>query len=165
MKKNSKKLLLAGVACALGLSFVVSTHAVYEKELLDAAGKGDLAAVKRYIAEGANVNSEVNYTKALTEAAFGGHLDVVKWLVEHGADVNQKNACGETSLFAAVRTGNKNIVKYLVEHGADIHAKNSFGSTILLSAIPQDDEYPNDNDTALIWSANFEIPCVAHSLL
>lgn len=147
MKKNSKKLLLAGVACALGLSLGVSTHAVYEKELCDAARKGDLAAVQRYVAEGANVNVTAydngNGNTALTEAAFGGHLDVAKYLVEHGAnildmvkylvehgvDVNAKN----TLLMDFAEDGHLDAVKYLVEHGADVNAKDD-GETALMKA-------------------------------
>ena len=129
MKKNRKKLLLAGVACALGLSLGVSTHAVYENELIESARDGKLAAVQDYVAK-VNVKGQYGWT-ALMIVAFDGHLDVVKCLVEHGADVN---AQGSYALREAVKSGNLDIVQYLVKHGADVNATDINGKTALTYA-------------------------------
>src|SRR5262245_18445811 len=55
-------------------------------DLIAAAKKGDVEAVKSLIAKGANVNTRTNYgATALHFAADRGHLEVIKVLVEAGA--------------------------------------------------------------------------------
>jgi ankyrin repeat protein len=68
--------------------------------LVEAATKGDLAAVQALLAKGANVNARDNHGKTpLMVAAFQGHVSVVKSLLAKGADINAKDSLdGSTAL-------------------------------------------------------------------
>jgi hypothetical protein len=96
-------------------------------ELLDAAGGGDLATVKRLVADGANVSESCPITglTALIMAARWGHIAVVQYLVEHGACISDEMYDGTTALLAAASMlyhDDVNVVctQYLLEAGANI---------------------------------------------
>ncbi len=63
-------------------------------ELLAAVKKGDLAAVKQRLANGADVNAKLSNLDetALHLAAGGGHKEIVELLIAAGADVNRQSA-------------------------------------------------------------------------
>lgn len=69
--------------------------------LMDAVFNEDLAAVKKLIAEGANVNMRKadDGNTPLHVAVFVCNIEIVKALVAAKADVNAKNNKGETPLF------------------------------------------------------------------
>lgn len=61
-------------------------------QLLTAARKGDLRAVRALVDKGADVNAKtVHGVSALCFAAGNGHLETVKFLLERGADLNAKD--------------------------------------------------------------------------
>jgi ankyrin repeat protein len=72
-----------------------------ETPLIDAVYNEDLAAVKKLIAEGANVNMRKadDGSTPLHVAVFVCNIEIVKVLVAAKADVNAKNNKGETPLF------------------------------------------------------------------
>jgi len=84
-------------------------------DLIAAAKRGDVAAVKSLIAKGANVNARTNYgATALHFAADRGHLEVIKVLVEAGADVNAKDEFYKfTPTMMAMMHKQKEAVEYL----------------------------------------------------
>ena len=84
-------------------------------DLIAAAKRGDVAAVKSLIARGANVNTRTNYgATALHFAADRGHLEVIKVLVEAGADVNAKDEFYKfTPTMMAMMHKQKEAVEYL----------------------------------------------------
>jgi ankyrin repeat protein len=91
------------------------------EELLSAAKKGDLAAVKSLLPKGASVNAKTRYDQTpLMFASEKGHLEIVKVLLEAGADVNVVDTFYKsfTALSAAARNGHAEIVKLLLEKGA-----------------------------------------------
>lgn len=58
----------------------------------DAARKGDVAAVRKLLDEGLDVNTKFRYGRnALAFACDRGHVEVVKLLLERGADVNNED--------------------------------------------------------------------------
>lgn len=117
--------------------------------LMIAAGAGNVKAVKRLLAEGANVNArtpEVNpanrvkagqvqqggYT-ALILASTYGPPELVKALLDAGANVNAKDVRGMTPLMLSVTTDRLNpaITRILLDHGADTSVKSVAGETAL----------------------------------
>ncbi|NIQ41119.1 MAG: hypothetical protein GTN85_03450, partial [Pseudomonas stutzeri] len=76
------------------LSFTISLLALFSPKvpfadpLHDAAGDGDVAAVKRLLALGHAINArDENEATPLHWAAYGGHAEVVRLLIARGADV------------------------------------------------------------------------------
>ena len=81
--KKSVLLILTVLVC----SFVYAGDA--EESLWSAAKSGDLAAIKKLVAEGVDVNAKTKYdATALAFACDKGHVDIVRYLLEQGVDVN-----------------------------------------------------------------------------
>lgn len=70
-----------------------------EEHLFKAARHGDVAAIDRALAEGANVNAEapIDGKTALFRAAAFGYVDAVRALLKAGADA-EKRVAGKTVL-------------------------------------------------------------------
>ena len=97
--------------------------------LAGAARTGDVAAIKRHIAEGADVNALHFERPPLTWAAMTGQTEAVQLLLENGADVNIKSRDGGTPLHGAAFFGRTDVVKLLLENGANLEARNNDGAT------------------------------------
>ena len=71
----------------------------------DAAGEGNIEAVKQHIAAGTDVDAKTSYTKLtpLMNAARVGHKEIVELLIEKGADVKAKDEGGKTPLDVAIQ--------------------------------------------------------------
>ena len=100
----------------------------------DAAKRGDIEAVKQYLADNANVNSKDS--KGMTPfakdntivrtplhiAAGAGHKKIVELLIAKGADVNAMAEDGssplDVALGRAIRRKHTEIVDLLRKHGA-----------------------------------------------
>ena len=101
-----------------------------------ASAKGDLAAVKKFVADGANVNTaDSSGRTALIEAAWAGHADVVKFLVEKTANVNATDNAGYSALMRACEEGHLPVVTYLINKGANVNIRGKVrGATPLMLA-------------------------------
>ena len=89
------------------------------RDFLEAAKRGDVPAVKAFIANGANVNEK--YNKGFTSlifASMNGHLEVVQALLDKGADVNATMNDGSTALSFASKSGHQEVRKVLINAGA-----------------------------------------------
>jgi ankyrin repeat protein len=86
-----------------------------EQDLIGAAGRGDLAAVKEALDKGANIHTDKDYP--LERAADNGHLDVVKFLVEKGASVHGED---DFPLLWAAEKNHLEIAEFLLSHGANL---------------------------------------------
>lgn len=102
-----------------------------EDGLWHAARTGDLAAMKRYIAEGADVNApdESLNVSPLAWSASYGQAEATRLLIENGADVNIEDDNGSTPLHVAVVFGRADVAKLLVENGANPQIRNDDGGT------------------------------------
>ncbi len=89
---------------------------------IDAAAKyGLIEAVKKHLANGANVNTIVDGISGRTLlflAAQWGHKEIVELLIAKGADVNVKSVVGEAPLDRAIRFNRTEIAALLRKHGA-----------------------------------------------
>lgn len=87
--------------------------------ILRASAKGDLAAVKKFVADSVNVNTtDPSGRTALIEAAWAGHAEVVKYLLEKGANVNAQDNAGFSALMRAAEEGHAPAVSLLLNKGA-----------------------------------------------
>jgi len=86
------------------------------KELIEAAEKGDLERAKYALNQGADINYHSQSEWApIIHAARNGHLEMVKFLIEQGADMNIENPYTETARCLA---GNREVENYLAKLGA-----------------------------------------------
>ncbi len=111
------------VSCAVSAWLAFPTCSAGET-ILDAAREGDLAGVRRMLAEDPTQVSATSDSEKtpLHYAAQGGHLEVVELLVAKGAKVGAANVAGETPLHYAAAMGHNEVVRVLVAHGAELAA-------------------------------------------
>jgi len=124
MFKNLRMPFLT-LALTCGLSFAATSPLSADErgeQLLAATRKGDLAAVKKLLNEGADVNTRTRYQSTpLFFACDRGHLEVARLLIERGADVNVKdNFYNASALTWAMSKKHEPLVALLVEKGADV---------------------------------------------
>ncbi|MEW5925598.1 MAG: ankyrin repeat domain-containing protein [Candidatus Zixiibacteriota bacterium] len=106
-------------------------------DIVNAAGMGNLAVIKKHLANGIDVNfsSGDGYTPLLMAALYG-KIDAVKLLIEAGADVNKVTETGSSALLVAVQYGKMDIIKVLVEAGANVNMIFDNGyTTVLMDAV------------------------------
>jgi ankyrin repeat protein len=136
----------------------------------DAAEKGDGAAVRAFLKDGADVNgAQVDGMTALHWAAYRDDFEIAQWLVKAGADVKAKNRYEVTPLSLACANGNTEFVELLLTKGADPNTSLRGGETALMTAArtgktgpvkallargAQVDAKERRGQTALMWAAD-----------
>ena len=102
-----------------------------------AAFDGDIEAVKKHLAAGANVNAlDSSRQTPLHHAVNLNKKETAEFLIAKGADLNAIDDAGWTPLHLAAFFGMNEIAKLLIAKGADVNVKNS-GKTPLDWAIKQ----------------------------
>ena len=97
-----------------------------------AAGGGDIEAVKKFLATGADVNvKDKRGFTPLHWASISGHKEAAELLIDNGADVNAMRGGGGTPLSYAASWGHEEIVELLIANGADVNVKDAFSETPL----------------------------------
>ncbi len=81
--------------------------------LCNAILKGDLAAVKKFVEYGSDVNEMSNGLTPLMFAARYNKVDILKYLLEKGADKQIKDERGNTALKYAEYSKSQEAVDYL----------------------------------------------------
>ena len=107
-------------------------------ELVDAAQRGDIVAVKASLKAGVNPNCSSDDTPngALCRAISGHHVATVKALLEAGADANARHHSGIPVLLMAsgllIGDPNAQIVHALLDSGAKVNAQQNEGGLTAL---------------------------------
>jgi ankyrin repeat protein len=93
------------------------------RELLQAAAKGNTSLVESLISSGADINSRDDLgATPLFLAAVKGHTETVVLLIQNGAEIDARNQHGITPLFPAAGRGHLSLVQILVKSGANVNA-------------------------------------------
>jgi len=107
-----------------------------------AVQQGDVAAVERLLAAGANVNATDDhrtYLRPLHLAAISGNTRIAAVLLAHGAQINKgEENWGMTPLHYAAERGDVAMVRFLLAHGANPMAGGQEGETPLFCAVTND---------------------------
>lgn len=84
-----------------------------------AVRRGDLAAVRRLLESGSDVNARDRYGQtALMTASRDGNLEIVHLLIANGTDLDHTAKYGLSALMLAVINGHVEIVQVLAQAGA-----------------------------------------------
>ncbi len=135
---RSRRTLAVLGACLLATLAVSAQPASPALDLLNAARRGDVGAVKRALAAGASVNATDPHFRqtALIRAAMFGHADIARTLVATGANVNHEGSPDDLrAIHWAVQRPDAGVVRVLIDAGADIDAPDARGTTPLEHAV------------------------------
>lgn len=129
MNKNSITVLtLIGVTVLLIFAGCASSE-------VRAVQSGDIEGMRKYIAEGGDVNARQGNGKTLLMiAAESSQYNSSLFLLEHGARIDMRDSRGNTALMYATRAGSTQIVDLFLSEGAQVNAQNNSGITALYYA-------------------------------
>ena len=101
-------------------------------DLLNAAAKGDAAAVRRLIAAGASADAQADDGMTVLMAAIhGGDERTCSIVIAAGANLDAANARGLTALHGAVLKGRLDLVRLLLDFSPNVDACDRHGVTPL----------------------------------
>ena len=103
------------------------------KSLHRAAEEGDIEAVKKHLAAGANKNVRAGKWRdtPLHRAAFWGYTEVVELLINNEVDLKAKDKYGCTPLHDAAEYSHLEIAEMLINRAPDMNAVDNNGDTPL----------------------------------
>lgn len=176
---------LAGIGLLTTLLAVPSVAApgtrADDASLVDALQRGDVAAARGLLADGAEVNvPQVDGMTALHWAVYHDDAGMVQLLLEAGGHVEAANRYGVRPLWVAVTNGSSPVVTLLLDAGADPNATARGGQTLLMHAARTGSVQvvrallgrgadPNAvevrSQTALMWAAAEGHADIVHALL
>jgi ankyrin repeat protein len=127
---------LMTAACALlATGPLLAQRAGQDAELIRAAEAGDEAAVKRLLAQGADVSvRDARGRTALVAATYGNRVEVARALIAGGADVNAQDDLRNSAFLLAGASGYLEILRLTLAAGADLKSTNRYGGTALIPA-------------------------------
>jgi hypothetical protein len=100
-------------------------HPAADAALREGCYKGDVAAVRTALSDGADVNARDEAGRVpLMLAAFDGHESVVRLLVEKGAEVNAVDLAGRTALMYSSSGPFPGTVQLLLVNGAEVNLRD-----------------------------------------
>jgi len=122
-------------ACLVMLALSAEAAQDVNAELIEAAKKGGVPAIKAAISRGADVNARgVERITPLIAAAAGGHIETVSLLLASGAEINAREYAGRTALMFAVYNNHPPVVSLLLAKGADVNLGDNNRNTPLMIA-------------------------------
>jgi ankyrin repeat protein len=104
-------------------------------QLINAADKGDVAAVKALLEQGVYIHAQDSEGRcALVAAAYKNHLEIVDLLIAAGADVNMKDNTLQSAYLISTSDGFLELLKKTLAAGADVLCTDSYNGTGLIRA-------------------------------
>lgn len=101
-----------------------------DNPLIRAAYYGDVPAIERELARGADVEeTDERGRTALMWASYKGRTEAVRLLLSAGARIEATNDGGATALIAAGQGGSADVTTLLLSRGANVRAKDYKGRT------------------------------------
>ena len=121
--------------CAALVGFLGAGVGAEEPSIVDAAKRGDIAAVRVLVQGQADLNAtSADGSTALHWAAHNGDVRMADVLLRAGADVSAASRYGITPLYLACRVGSAAVIDRLVAAGAAAAAVMPEGDTMLMTA-------------------------------
>lgn len=128
-----RRLLLA--AAILAGVLLMSGASEAKDGLLEAAGRGDLPAVNRLLAAGADLEQRDGQRQTpLLLAVAGNHVAVAKALLAAGASPNAQAANQDTPWLLAGASGRTEIIAAMLPLKPDLSLRNRYGGNALIPA-------------------------------
>ena len=109
-----------------------------ERQLLAAAYANDVAAARRLIDAGADVNAKDDTEQSaylIATSEVGDDVRLLELTLDAGADVDAKDSYNGTGLIRAAERGNAAIIRRLLQTDIDVDHVNRLGWTALLEAV------------------------------
>ena len=126
---------LALVAALVATALAASSRAAGTSDVADAAMRGDAAAVRRLIAQHADVNApQADGATAIQWAAYRGDTALAETLIRAGANLAAANREGVTPLWLAAINGDAAMIAALIAGGADPNERLPLGRRPLMTA-------------------------------
>lgn len=124
---------LAATALPHGLGADTTTG--HDRQLIEAATRGDLPAAKALLTGGANLGARDERGRtALLAATHSNQIEIAALLIAAGADVNAPDKIHDTPFLYAGAEGRLEILRLTLAAGADLKSTNRFGGTALIPA-------------------------------
>ncbi|THF69220.1 ankyrin repeat domain-containing protein [Deinococcus sp. Arct2-2] len=124
-------MLVLGVSA----STPVTGNTRLQAELLRAVQRGDVQAVKRFLAAGVSADAQdARGRTALTVAALGDHVAVAALLVAAGANPDSQDEERNNALLVTGETGSVAMLRVILRATPDLTRTNRFGGTALIPA-------------------------------
>jgi len=177
-----RELRLATALVLLGLATAAAAADDKGGALIEAMKRGDTAAVRALLAQGAPAGARYgDGSTPLHWAAYRGDLEATRLLIRAGADVNAVNDLGITALWIASENAGTAVMSLLLESGANPNLAPPTNGTPLMvaSRVGNVDgvarllargadvharETANEQ-TALMWAVSAKQPAVVKQLL
>ena len=103
--------------------------------LVDAAERGDVAAVRQLLDDGADVNErDARGRTAVTAAALGDEVEIAKVLIDAGADVDLQDSDRNNPLLVTGETGSVAMLREVLRADPNLGATNRYGGIAIIPA-------------------------------
>jgi len=141
---SARPIALLILGCVLLVSVVIGNAAELPiVQLAKAIEAGDLAQVKKLLAQGVDPNRRIpeyrTYCTPLFVAVEKGKLDIARVLLNSGADPKIENQSGDPVMVFASDAGREPFARLLMESGVGIDSTNSKGVTALMRGVRYDE--------------------------
>ena len=116
----------------------VSDAGKIDRQLLAAAYRNDVAAARRLVEAGADVNAKDETEQSVYLIATSEVTDdprLLELALDAGADVNAKDSYNGTGLIRAAERGHARIIRRLLQTDIEVDHVNRLGWTALLEAV------------------------------